>query len=324
MRVLITGAAGFVGSNLTKKLLDNNYSIIAIDNLSQGSKKNIEPFLNNKNFEFHQADVRDFDSIKKIAKNITGIIHLAAFKIPRYGNAMDTLLINSKGTENILEIAKDIKNCKVLFSSTSDVYGKNPNVPFAEDAPLVVGETNIKRWSYAVSKIFDEHLCYAYIEKYNIPITIVRYFGGYGPNQNTTWWGGPQSVFINAILNNKPIEVHGDGSQTRGFTYIDDMINGTFLAFENEKANGEVFNIGNENEITILNLAKLIWKISGKRGDAPIKLIPYENFGKYEDVKRRVANINKAKKVLGYEPKVGLEEGLRITYSWQKGLMAHE
>ncbi|MBU0650505.1 GDP-mannose 4,6-dehydratase [bacterium] len=318
-RVLVTGIAGFVGSNLLPKLLQNDYYVIGIDNLSQGLKRNIEPYLSNKNFEFHEIDVRDLYPLKQAAKDITGIIHLAAFKIPRYGNAMDTLKINSIGTEHCLEIAKDIPGCKVLFSSTSDVYGKNPDVPFNEESALVVGETKIKRWSYAVSKIFDEHLCYAYNEKYNVPIVIVRYFGGYGPNQNMTWWGGPQSVFINSILEGKPIDIHGNGLQTRTFTYVSDLVNGTFQAFESKNGVGEVFNIGNEKEITILDLAKILWKIADKKGEPDINFIPYSSFnGKYEDVMRRVPNIEKAKKLIGFKPEVDLEDGLKITFNWQK------
>jgi UDP-glucose 4-epimerase len=320
-KVLVTGVAGFVGSNLLKVLLDNDYEVVGVDNLSQGKKSNIEEFLCDDNFSFHEVDVRNFDILRDVSVGVSGIIHLAAFKIPRYGNAMDTLLINSKGTENILEIAKDIKGCKVVFASTSDVYGKNPDLPFSETSSFVIGESSIKRWSYAVSKIFDEHLCYAYIEKYNMPISIVRYFGGYGTNQNTTWWGGPQSVFIDSILTGKTMEVHGDGLQTRTFTHISDLVDGTFKAFESDKSAGEVFNIGNTKEITILDLAKLIWKIAGKEGEADIKLIPYTSFsGKYEDVMRRVPDISKAKEMLGFVPKVDLEDGLKATFEWQKNL----
>src|SRR5690606_25397821 len=131
------------------------------------------------------------------------IVHLAAFKIPRYGNALATLDVNTSGTRSVLEAAR-LEGCKrVLFSSTSDVYGKNPDIPFSEKSALWLGPSNVKRWAYALSKIYDEHLCWAYQEKYGLPVVVVRFFGGYGPRQNTTWWGGPQSVFIDAALKDR-------------------------------------------------------------------------------------------------------------------------
>lgn len=187
--VLITGVAGFIGSNLAEALLKNGYRIIGVDNLSQGFLRNIEDFNDNPLFEFHQLDVCDATSLGDIISRADCIVHLAAFKIPRYGNAMDTLIINTHGTRNILDSA--VKgNCHVIFASTSDVYGRNPDVPFNESSDLWMGPSNVRRWAYAVSKMYDEHLCLAYQEKYELPITIVRFFGGYGPRQNTTWWGG--------------------------------------------------------------------------------------------------------------------------------------
>jgi UDP-glucose 4-epimerase len=318
-KILITGVAGFIGSNLTRKLLDSNYGVIGVDNLSHGFKHNINEFLNCKDFEFYKMDVRDFQRLKKICSNVSSIIHLAAFKIPRYGNVMETLQINSKGLENVLNIAKNIENCKVIFISSSEVYGKNPEIPFKENSAFIIGESQIKRWSYAASKIFNEHLCYAYIEKYQIPITILRLFGGYGPKQNLTWWGGPQSVFINAALTGKPFPIHGDGKQTRTFTYISDIVEGIFLAFESKKADGEAFNIGHTGEISILDLANKIWAISGEKGKPTIKFIPYSSFkGSYEEVRRRIPDIEKARKILGFDPNTNLDEGLRKTIKWQK------
>lgn len=315
---LITGVAGFVGSNLAKELLAQGYRVAGVDNLSQGFKRNIEDILKHPHFNFAQGDIRDRDFIIEAAKKADCIIHLAAFKIPRYGNAMDTLMINTKGTENILEAAR-INNSKVVFSSTSDIYGKNPSLPFSENSDILLGQTNVKRWSYAVSKIFDEHLCFAYQEKFNIPIVIVRYFGGYGPHQNLTWWGGPQSVFIDCALRKKPIPLHGDGRQTRSFTYISDMVYGTMRAMENDDAIGEVFNIGNKREISIAGLADMIWKIVNPKDKIQIEFIPYKSFsGKYEDVPRRVPDTNKSKDILRVEAKVELEEGLPITIDWQK------
>jgi UDP-glucose 4-epimerase len=271
-----------------------------------------------------QADITSPKSLQSL-KDVDYVVHLAAYKIPRYGNVLDTLQINLKGTENVLEFAR-VVGCKVVFASTSDVYGKNSDVPFSETQNLVLGESGIARWAYAVSKIYDEHLCFAHIEKYKTRVAIMRYFGGYGPNQHTTWWGGPQSVFIDAILNGKPIEIHGDGLQTRSFSYVDDLVAGTMLAMENDKADGEIFNIGDTREITIIQLAELIWKLMKHEGSPPLNFIPYSTFfgGKYEDVRRRIPDIRKAGRVLGFAPTIQLEAGLKIAIDWQTSIWKAE
>lgn len=315
-KILITGVAGFIGSNLADALLKKNYKVIGIDNLSQGLLRNIEQFKLHPNFEFHNFDVCNATSIEALISQADCIVHLAAFKIPRYGNAMDTLIINTHGTRNILELAVKQK-CHVIFASTSDVYGRNPVVPFHESSDLWMGPSNVKRWSYAVSKMYDEHLCLAYQEKFGLPVTIVRFFGGYGPRQNTTWWGGPQSVFINAAFCDKPMEIHGDGQQTRSFTFISDHVDGLIRCIEQKVAIGNVFNLGNTEEITIVDLALLIWKLAGN-GKPKLKMISYRSFGKYEDVRRRIPDISKAKHLLGFSPRISLEEGLQKTIAWQK------
>jgi UDP-glucose 4-epimerase len=318
-KVLITGVAGFIGSNLADRLVREGVEVLDIDDLSQGYKRNIKCFKARDNFKFIKADVRDNKRLKDIFKRTKFdlIYHLAAYKIPRYGNAMDTLMINAKGTECMLEAARTT-GARFIFASTSDVYGKNRELPFSEDSDLVLGPTNVKRWAYASSKIFDEHLCFAYEEKYGLPVTIVRFFGGYGPNQNTTWWGGPQSVFIDCALKNKYMTLHGSGKQTRSFTYIEDTVECLTRIMERSSSTGEVLNIGNDREITIKKLAEMIWKMV--RGTNPrIKYIPYDKLHKgYEDVIRRVPDTSKVRKLLGFEARISLEEGLPITIVWQK------
>lgn len=316
MKILITGVAGFIGSNLAQELLAHGYTVVGIDNMSQGDKLNLAPLLANPNFEIHYIDIRDEAGLRKCAEGCKNLVHLAAYKIPRYTDALDTLLINSLGSENVLKAALD-QNGRVIAASTSDVYGKNPEVPFHENSNLVVGNPDVRRWAYAISKMFEEQLLFAYQQRYGIPVTALRFFGGYGPNQNLTWWGGPQSVFINKALDNEEIEVHGDGSQTRSFTYVSDHVNGIIRVIERQEANNLVFNLGNTREISILDLAKLIWQLI--RGDetAKIKLISYETFGKYEDVMRRIPDISRARSLLEFEPQVDLEDGLRRTIAWQ-------
>lgn len=315
-KILITGVAGFIGSNVAHVLLDKGYEVVGVDNMSQGEKLNLEPLHKNPNFEMHYIDIRDEAELKKAAVGCKKMLHLAAYKIPRYTDALDTLLINSIGSENVLKVAID-QGAKVVAASTSDVYGKNPDVPFNENSNLVMGNPDIKRWAYAISKMFEEQMMFAYQERYGIPVVALRFFGGYGPNQNLTWWGGPQSVFISKALDNEEIEVHGDGSQTRSFTFISDHVDGIVRTIEMDAANNLVFNLGNTREISVLELAQLIWKMV--RGDVSpkIKLIPYETFGKYEDVMRRIPDITRARTLLGFEPRVDLEDGLRQTIAWQ-------
>jgi len=315
-RILITGVAGFIGSNLAKGLLDKGYFIVGVDNMTQGEKLNLVGLVGHPSFEMHYVDIRDEAAVKTAAKGCQVIVHLAAFKIPRYSDALDTLMINSIGSESVVKAALD-QQAKVVAASTSDVYGKNPAVPFSEDSNLVIGNPDVRRWAYAISKMFEEQMLFAYHERYGIDVVPMRFFGGYGPNQNLTWWGGPQSVFIDKAINNEEIEVHGDGLQTRSFTYISDHVDGITRCIESPAANNKVFNIGNTREISILDLARLIWRLV--RGDeAPkIKFIPYSSFGKYEDVMRRIPDITRARTLLGFEPKVDLEDGLTRTIKWQ-------
>jgi len=317
VKVGITGVAGFIGSNLADALLERGHTVIGLDNLSMGSLRNIEQNLGSPNFRFHQMDVRDLAKMREAFRDAERIVHLAAFKIPRYGKAIETLEINAEGGKNVLELGRE-GNRRVILASTSDIYGKNPSIPFQETSDSVLGPTIIPRWSYAVSKLFEEHLALAYHSSYGVPVTILRFFGTYGPRQHLSWWGGPQSVFIKAILTNEPIEIHGDGTQTRSFTYISDLVDGIVRATE---CDGEpaVFNLGNTVEISVLDLANLIHRLCGAAAPIQLKMVPYASLGgHYEDVMRRIPDISRARSILGFEPKVGLQEGLTKTIQWQK------
>ncbi|MCL4820667.1 MAG: GDP-mannose 4,6-dehydratase [Vicinamibacteria bacterium] len=316
--VLITGVAGFIGSNLAQALLERGHAVVGVDNMSQGEALNLEGLLGHPSFQMHYVDIRDEAGIRAAARGCGVIVHLAAFKIPRYSDALDTLTINSIGSESVVKAALE-EQAKVVAASTSDVYGKNPKVPFDENSSLVIGNPDVRRWAYAISKMFEEQLLFAYHERHGIDVVPIRFFGGYGPNQNLTWWGGPQSVFINKALDDEEIEVHGDGLQTRSFTYVSDHVDGIVRIIDNPAANNLVFNLGNTQEITILDLARLVWRLI--RGDQPprIKQVPYATFGKYEDVQRRIPDITRARTLLGFEPMVDLEDGLRRTIEWQVG-----
>jgi UDP-glucose 4-epimerase len=320
-KILVTGVAGFLGSHLLDKLLASGHEVIGIDNLSMGKLENISHNLANKQFQFLQKDVIESTTFEDLADDIGCIVHLAAFKIPRYGKAIDTLKINYQGTENVLELARRL-NCKCVLASTSDVYGRNPQLPFSEDSDSVIGSSKVTRWSYAVSKLFDEHLAFAYQESYGFPVVLLRFFGSYGPRHHLSWWGGPQSVFIEAVLNDQEITIHGDGLQTRSFTYVSDTVAGIYAATVKSEANGEIFNIGSNHEVTILDLAKTIKHLSNTPGDLQLKFIPYESFTgkKYEDVRRRVPDSNRCEKILGVKAEVSLEEGLTHAIAWQRSL----
>lgn len=325
-KVLVTGVAGFLGSNLLAKLLKEGHQVVGIDNLSMGRLENISDSIDHKNFAFVEDDILKQSTIDALDTDFDVVVHLAAFKIPRYGNAVDTLKINSKGSENMLEFARKIQ-CKLVLASTSDVYGMSPDLPFVEDGNCVIGDSKVARWAYAVSKLFDEHLALAYMEDYGVPVVLLRFFGSYGPNQHLSWWGGPQSVFIDCILNNKEIPIHGDGTQTRTFTYVADTVEGMYAATMKPEANGEIFNIGANKEITILELAELLNEISDEEKKSPIKLIPYNEIStgrKYQDVMRRVPDTTKAEKILGVRAKTSMRDGLRLTYEWQKKVSSNK
>ena len=320
-KILVTGVAGFLGSHLLDKLLVSGHEVVGIDNLSMGKLENIAAQLNNKGFQFLQKDVTQPDTFQNLNTNFDCIVHLAAFKIPRYGKAIDTLKINYKGTENVLELAREI-HCKCVLASTSDVYGRNPKLPFNEDDNSVIGSSKVARWSYAVSKLFDEHLAFAYQDSFGIPVTILRFFGSYGPRHHLSWWGGPQSVFIEEVLNDREIPIHGDGLQTRSFTYVSDTVEGIYAAIVKPEANNEIFNIGSNYEITILDLAKTIKRLCNTPGELKVKFIPYESFtgGKYEDARRRVPDNTRCEKILGVKAVVGLDEGLSRTIAWHRSV----
>ena len=318
MKIIITGVAGFIGSNLAARLLERGHTVIGIDNLSYGFVRNIDPVKDHPAFQFIMGDIANPLILKDVKADI--LIHLASQKIPRYTNALRTL------EENYLMLRNVVQKCiqdktKIIFASTSDVYGKNPNIPFSEESDLVMGPTTVKRWAYALSKMYGEHYIIANNEDCGLQYTITRFFGSYGPHQNLTWWGGPQSVFIEKAFKKEPIDIHGDGLQTRTFTYVADTVSALILCVENEKSNNEIFNTGSKpgGEIAIKDLATLIWRlVNGKDSEPMLNYIPYATFGKYEDVMRRVPDISKITSALNFQPEWDLEKGLRVTIDWQK------
>jgi len=320
MKVALTGAAGFIGSNLAERLVARGDEVHGIDDLSHGSLENLAALAGHPRFRLAQASILDAGAMDAVADGADVVVHLAAGKIPRYGDAMDTLVTNGEGGLRVLRACRDRKVRRMVLASTSDCYGRNPEVPFSEDSVSVIGSPRVRRWSYAVSKMFEEQALFAFTERHGLEGVALRLFGGYGPRQNLTWWGGPQSVFIGAALKGQPLEVHGSGLQTRSFTYVDDLVDAFVRAVDVPAAAGEMINVGNDREITILDLARLVWRLV--REDEPkIALVPFASFGRYEDVERRVPDNRKAARLLGHVPAVTLEDGLPRTIAWQREAM---
>ena len=320
-RVLVTGAAGMIGSHLCDSLLAYGYKVIGIDNLSNGRIENIFQNLNNSNFIFQKIDILNYKELEKACAgvDVKVIVHLAASKkIAEDGNSLGVLTNNVRGTENSLRLAKRVKG-KFILGSTSDVYGASCDIPFRENGNLLLGSTTAKRWSYAVSKIYSEQLAFAYYKEQNVPIVILRYFGAFSPRASFDWKSGHIPIFIDAVLNDREIIIHGDGTQSRSMGYISDVVDGTILTIENSKAIGHIFNIGNDEEMSVLDTAYLIKKLAGINRKLKIKFIPFKKiFGDYCEIKRRVPDLTKARKILGYLPKVNLEEGLLRTIQSRK------
>lgn len=312
-KILITGAAGLIGSHLSDALLGKGYIVIGIDDLSVGRLSNIGESLKNKNYRFVKCNILDDGRLKKAVSGAETIVHLAASKkIGESGDALKTMRINCDGTRNILEAARG-RRIKVVFASTSDVYGRSGAVPFREDGDLVIGAPIAKRWAYAVSKIYGEQIALAYYKEHGVPVVILRYFGAFSPRSSFTWSGGHVPLFIEAALNGKKMVIHGDGKQKRSMAYVDDLIAGTILALECPRAVGEIFNIGNDEEASVIDTARLIQRMSGGRA-AGVKFVPFKKiFGSYNEILRRVPDLSKARRILGYRPTVSLKEGIRRT-----------
>ncbi|MCD6161354.1 MAG: GDP-mannose 4,6-dehydratase [candidate division Zixibacteria bacterium] len=315
-KIVVTGGAGFIGSNLAERLIETGREVVVVDDLSYGSLTNLKSVINNDNFTFIKGDICQPEVLEKAGADANCIIHLAAYKIPRYGNALKTLNVNNDGAKAVFNYGAKY-NIKTIIASTSDVYGKNTNIPFNENDDLVLGAPSIRRWAYAISKAFDEQLALAYYNEKELPVVILRFFGSFGPHNHRSWWGGPQAVFIEQALKDKPITVHGDGCQTRSFCYVSDTVNGIILAMETKEAVGEVINVGSDHEICIKDLAQKIIALTNSKSQ--IEYIPYERFGgRYEDVRHRVPDLSKAYKLFGYKPTVSLDNGLKKTIDWQK------
>jgi UDP-glucose 4-epimerase len=308
MRVLITGGAGFVGSHLAEALLARGDDVSVLDDLSTGSIENIAHLKSHPKFRYTIDSVTNEPLVAEMIDGCDTVVHLAAAVGVKLivEQPVRTIETNVHGTEVVLKIANKKKKL-VLIASTSEVYGKSAIVPFKEDADLVLGPTSKHRWAYACSKMIDEFLALAYWKERKLPVIIVRLFNTVGPRQ-TGQYGMVVPNFVQQALADKPITVFGDGTQSRSFTYVGDVVRAVVALINEPRAVGEVFNIGNGREISIANLALLIKEMTGSQ--SPIVTIPYDQAYEegFEDMPRRVPDISKIRALVGYEPTVELDE----------------
>lgn len=313
---LITGGAGFIGSHLTETLLALGHRVLVLDDLSSGSIDNLAQVRNHKGLEFVPESVTDKRILAELVDRADMIFHLAAtvgvFNI--IDSPVTTILNNIGGTESVLKMAAKKKK-KVLVASTSEVYGKSMAIPFREDADLISGPTSKSRWSYASSKAVDEFLALAFWKEYQVPTVVARLFNCIGPRQ-VGRYGMVVPRFIGQALKGENLTVYGSGEQSRCFTHVSDIVRWLMLLMENDAAVGEVVNLGNPCEITILELAHKVIAATGAK--VGIDFIPYDQAYEegFEDMQRRVPDISKATALTGYSPKISIDEALRLTCDW--------
>lgn len=312
MRILVTGGSGFIGSHLCERLLKDGNQVDVIDDLSTGNIDNIKNCLENRNFTFVHDSVLNEKMMYTLIDKCEIVYHLAAAVGVQLivEKPVRTIETNIRGTEVVLEIAKKFRK-KVVLASTSEVYGKNGNVPFNEKADCLLGATIYSRWSYACSKAIDEFLGLAYHRQFGLPVIILRLFNTVGERQ-TGQYGMVIPRFVKATLRGEPLTVYGDGKQTRCFAYVGDVIDGMVALVNDSTAYGNVYNIGSTEEVSIENLALTIKEMTGS--ESGIMYIPYEQaYGQgFDDMRRRVPSLEKIHSQVGYEPKTTLRETLKI------------
>jgi len=308
VRYLITGGAGFIGSHLTERLLEQGERVVLLDNLSTGSMENIRHLKGSDHLEYHLDGIENRQLLAELVDDADVIIHLAAAVGVKLivESPVRTIETNVNGTQLILEAACKKKKL-VLLASTSEVYGKNTQVPFREDADLVLGPTTKGRWSYAASKALDEFLALSYWKEKKQPVIVARFFNTVGPRQ-TGRYGMVLPNFVKRAIEQAPIDVYGDGTQSRCFCDVRDTVEALLRLLPLEQAIGEVVNIGNTEEVTIEDLAKIVKQRTGS--SSPIQFIPYDKAYEpgFEDMMRRVPCIDKLHALTGFRPQTSLTE----------------
>lgn len=306
MRYLITGGAGFIGSHLAENLIARGDEVVILDNFSTGLEVNLAMIRNKIDLE--RVDILDRKRIDKYVKNVDFVVHLAAalgvFNI--VSKPLDSLKVNLQGTEILIESASKYKR-PFLLASTSEIYGKNTKVPLNEEDDRIVGHPLRSRWSYSEAKAVDESLAYFYFQEKNLPARIVRFFNTVGPRQ-VGHYGMVLPRFVGAALRNEPLVVYGSGNQVRCFCHVNDAVRALMLVIDSPKAPGQVYNVGNDEQISIMALAKRVIEITGSR--SVINQIDYNEAypSGFEDIQIRVPDISKIKSSLGWQPRINLDQ----------------
>ena len=312
----VIGAAGFIGSHLCERLVASDHHVVGVDDLSSGSVANLAAVLGDEWFQLKTTDCRD-PELPEVLAGVDVIVHLAARKIPRYGCRLETLSSNVEVTAAVSSAAVAAK-AHVVFVSTSDVYG-NTSSPMSETSPSVLGSSRSARWAYAISKLYGEHLVLGLAEKGSIRATVVRLFGCYGPRNHPSWWGGVPSAFIEALLDGDAMDIHGDGEQVRSLIYVDDAVEAIFRIIHRAAGTAEIVNVGHEEPISIVELAKIVQAALEIEGPLRARFVPYRSLpGNYEDVRVRVPDLAKARTLLGFQANTSLVQGLAPTIEWHR------
>ena len=314
MRTLVTGGAGYIGSHLVDRLVHLGHEVAVIDDLSTGNLANLTAVRGD--IQFVEATILDADVTDALVADADIVFHLAA--AVGVGHIIEqplrSLVINTKGAENV--IAACVKHDrKLLLASTSEIYGKTAKMPMSEDDDRVLGSTTIARWGYSTAKAIDEHLALAHAE-HGLRMSIERYFNSYGPRLDPRGYGSVVANLMRQAIDNEPLTVHGDGSQTRCFTYVDDTVEGTLRAALDLRGEGKIFNVGNDHETSIMDLATTIIAMTGS--SSTVQHVSYEQrFGKgFEDTKRRIPDVQRARTLLDFDAGVSLQDGLQRTLAW--------
>lgn len=320
-KILVTGGAGFIGSHLCELLLHNGHEVVAIDNLSTGRLENIQHLLPMAGFQFVRESISNSQVLDRLTSEADIIIHLAAVVGVKLivEDPVNTIATNIMGTEAVLTTANRY-GCKVMLASTSEVYGKGVKVPFNEEDDCVMGPTSHSRWSYATSKAIDEFLGLAYFHQFGLPVVVMRFFNTVGPRQ-TGRYGMVVPRFVRAALANEPITIYGDGEQSRCFADVADIIEAIIKLAAHSQAVGQVFNVGSTEEVTIRELADKIITATGSQ--SKITYVPYDEAYApgFEDMRRRVPDLEKVHQLIGYEPRYTLDETLQRVIDYERQQM---
>jgi len=314
---MVTGGSGFIGSHLVEKLLANGNEVYVFDTMTLDKAQNLATVKNHPGFHYCEGDIRDKTSLKNFWRpEARTIFHLASVVgIKNYiADPLKLIDICVVGTKNLLEIARE-HGTRVLFSSTSEIFGKNPDVPWDEKGDRVLGPTSVDRWSYSTSKAVCEHMLYGIHRQCGLPFSIVRFFNVYGPRQNP-YFVVSQSIY--KVLRNEQPLLYDDGKMTRCFTYVEDIVEGVIEVGTNPKAIGEDFNLGNCVEITMEEAVRTILKEAGSSVGYKVFDTVKEYGERYEDIPRRVPKVEKAEKLLGWKAKIQLAEGVRRGLEWAR------